>query len=360
MALSELHVALIVAGGFAVLGVWAYNQWQLRRVKKEHTHQGNGVSPSETKPPAEPTLASLPGEADSGREVRAQGERGASRPPIPSEWGNEAFDCEARLRLRTPLALSTLLAALEASFAHLSRPMQWFAWDLTAGHWALLNENSPGLAGLTDELVVTLQLADRRGPLDAGAFAEWENALRELARRYAGELLLPDAEKTLAHARRLDEFCGVVDVQLGLRVVPEDPAAGFAAEHVRAWIVSAGLHAEGGRFIASDDTGAERYVVVCSDAQGQALDARLSSPVAALSFALDVPRSAHGAADFDAMLAEAQRAAARLSGRLLDAHGRALPESTIAAIRARIVELQSRMSAYGIEPGSLRALRLFS
>jgi FtsZ-interacting cell division protein ZipA len=60
------------------------------------------------------------------------------------------------------------------------------------------------------------------------------------------------------------------------------------------------------------------------------------------------------------MLDTARRLAAALNGVLVDAQRAPLADAMIAAIHAKTVELQQRMRDGGIDPGSPRALRLFS
>jgi FtsZ-interacting cell division protein ZipA len=65
-------------------------------------------------------------------------------------------------------------------------------------------------------------------------------------------------------------------------------------------------------------------------------------------------------AAFDRMLARRSQLPAALGGVLVDAQRAPLADAMIAAIRAKTVELQQRMRDGGIDPGSPRALRLFS
>jgi len=51
---------------------------------------------------------------------------------------------------------------------------------------------------------------------------------------------------------------------------------------------------------------------------------------------------------------------APIGGEGVKAAGKPLPDATLAAIRARIDELQQKMAGLGVPAGSLRALRLFS
>jgi FtsZ-interacting cell division protein ZipA len=79
-----------------------------------------------------------------------------------------------------------------------------------------------------------------------------------------------------------------------------------------------------------------------------------------VTFSIDVPRVSDGRAAFERMLGVARQLAGALGGVLVDAQRAPLADAMIAAIRAKTIELQQRMRDGGIDPGSPRALRLFS
>jgi FtsZ-interacting cell division protein ZipA len=81
-----------------------------------------------------------------------------------------------------------------------------------------------------------------------------------------------------------------------------------------------------------------------------------------LSFTLDVPRVADGPRVFDRMIALAKQFARSLGGTLVDDNRAPLAGSAlIDVIHDKIVELRAAHAPrVGIDPGSPRALRLFS
>lgn len=371
MLLNELQIALIGAGAAAVLGVWAYNRWQIARLKRKaetllpETSQDplRGAFATERAEPtlavseAAPVMAPQDAAREDDRPATAEDQPPAVLPSLPAEWADEAIDVVARLVFERALAAEELMALRQSLLPRLSKPSQWFVWEIERQRWRPLT--APHAASL-GALAVTLQLVDRRGPLDAAGFAAFVAAVEELARRCAARSSLPEANETLARAAELDRFCATVDLQLALRVMPAADATGFAAEKVRAWLAECVLRQEGSRFVALDADERERFSLLCHDAQGQVVAPASARHVASLVFALDVPRVADGPAAFDALIETARAAATRLGGELRDGHGRPLPEATLAAIRGRIAELQANMRALGILPGDLRALRLFS
>jgi hypothetical protein len=62
---------------------------------------------------------------------------------------------------------------------------------------------------------------------------------------------------------------------------------------------------------------------------------------------------------FEKMIATAKGLCERLDGHLLDQERRPLTDQGIDVIRGQIVEIEEKMRAHGIVPGSESALRLF-
>jgi len=80
---------------------------------------------------------------------------------------------------------------------------------------------------------------------------------------------------------------------------------------------------------------------------------------AGLTFFMSVPCVENPAAVFGQMAETAAEVAQFLGGTLLDQERRPLSERGIAAIRAQVQGIETRMRAFGIPPGSEAALRLF-
>lgn len=366
MVLNDLQLALLGVGAVVVLAVWAYNRWQLARLRQ----RTETLLPATEKdalaaappPRSEPTLGDGRGEQavelEGGKDRPGAATAGepTAPPPLPREWAEEAIDCVARLRFAAPVASAELLAMRDPWLSRLSKSTQWLGWEKEKAQWAILDAAA---TGFVDELAVALQLADRRGALEEAELSAFIAGLTTMAQRFAGHALLPDAAATLARARRLDAFCGEVDLQFGLRLLPLADGDDFAGAEVLDWLRKTNLVEEGERHLALTENGAELFSLFGLDAQGRRV-ALTQGRLAALVFTLDVPRIADGPAAFDALLACARQAAQHLCGRIADGHGRPLPETSIAASRARIIELQAKMAAQGIPAGSPRALRLFA
>jgi len=85
-----------------------------------------------------------------------------------------------------------------------------------------------------------------------------------------------------------------------------------------------------------------------------------TSSTAGLTLLLDVPRVEDPGSQFDRMMQVARLLARELQLNVVDDHRVALSDSGLALIRARINEVELKMSAKGITPGSTQARRLFS
>jgi hypothetical protein len=388
MAMNELQLAMIGFGALLVAAVWAYNLWQERKQRRQVEAALPPAKPdvlmagrgdAEDAPRREPEIApfTVPREPTFGEpEIpvdepvlvatpvgdRSDAAQGESRPPVPlpAEWADGRADCLLRIEFVDPVAVPELWAE-QAGWAHkLDKPLQWLGYTEHdgGGRWhALLPQEN----GVVLQVAAALQLADRRGALREATLAIFLDGMHKLAQRFAGLVELPEPGPVLAAARELDAFCADVDMQLSLHVIPRP---GSIAEMVGARLVPAldvcGLQRAGERFVATDGEGAEAFSLTCLTAGGAVADRLENQALVDLTFSIDVPRVADGAAAFERMLASARQCADALGGQLADPQRKPLADATSAAIRARIVDLQAGMARVGIPAGGVRALRLFS
>jgi len=77
-------------------------------------------------------------------------------------------------------------------------------------------------------------------------------------------------------------------------------------------------------------------------------------------FLLDVARCADPPRTFDQMKLAAKRMAKTLGAELVDDNHRPLDDAALATIREQVTDAADALRAVHIEPGSLRALALFS
>lgn len=375
MVISEFQVALLGAGVVAVAAVWVYNLWQERRHRQLADKVFKGRQPDALLPgeeaagpedipmasPAassqeriEPTLVgAAPSPAPMAGTTATAPPPATAAPEFPLQWADALVDGLVRFEFPQPVEPAALIARRDES-AGGSKTEHWLASAEPGGPWRLLesNDRTPLRHG-----VAAIQLADRRGALDAASLQAFLSRVEATVAAFDGRADLPDAEHVLQQATALDAFCASVDIQLGIGVVGDTPLPGTK---LRGLCEASGMKlVPEGVFLMRDAAGCERFGA--ADLGGGALDAeRLRGALAGLTLSLDVPRTADGQAAFDQMLAAARQIARGLDARMVDGQRAPLSDDMIAAIRAKLGELQQQMRGQGIVPGGTRAHRLFS
>ncbi|WP_310450120.1 cell division protein ZipA C-terminal FtsZ-binding domain-containing protein [Sulfuritalea sp.] len=381
MAISELQIALIGAGAVGVAMVWGYNVWQDRQYRKTAERIFNGEQ-GDALPVAAPELPRAVDDErrephlDAGPDAVAQGDddpyptaavdletdeaqaasASASAPPLPEDSADEIADCVLRLTASEAIAAPVVLAMQNAWAGALGKPLHWLARNDDEA-WRQLDAQD---AERYRDWAVALQLVDRRGAVSAEELTSFFDGAQQIAQHMGAALDLPVFDETLLHAARLDEFCAGVDIQFVLHVV-EATGGVFAGTKLRGVAEAAGLVLEAdGVFRARDEAGGELFTVANLGNEPLAADTLAALSTHGLTLSLDVPRVADGVAAFGRMLAMARQLTTALGGVLVDAQRAPLSQAMIDAIGAKTAELQQTMRDAGIEPGSVRALRLFS
>ncbi|MDP2795739.1 MAG: cell division protein ZipA C-terminal FtsZ-binding domain-containing protein [Sulfurisoma sp.] len=365
MAISDLQIALIGVGAAGVGGVWAYNKWQERKHRQLAERILHGGEQTDV----------LLGSAEADRVVTTTDaderiEPGERVEPVPlaaaevspvvndqpdSPWADPIADGIARLEFAEPLPAPALWAAQAEWAGHLTKPLHWVAQ--TGSEWRLLTAHDAGRYSI---VVAAQQLADRRGAVTEGELTLFVDGAHHLAARLAGVATVPDAGELLAHARALDEFCALVDVQLSINIA--DPGGmASAGTKLRGLAEAAGMTLDDdGRYHARDDDGNTLYTLGNLGVELFDADSLRSLAAHGITLTLDVPNVAQGPRVFDRMVATARQFAQGLGGVLVDAQHAPLTDAMIAGIRGKIEEIQTRMAARQIVAGSARARRLFS
>lgn len=405
MAISELQTALIGAGVVAVAAVWGYNAWQERRHRKsteamfDGTEQdallkgvdsasssldaGQHEAPDERIEPYVPDLeAPQPAAPDTQIDSSGAGTSATPADPVtaavatidmadtadalpelpplsqlPVKWADPFVDCILHFTAADGIPASGVWAVQVAWAAGLSKPLNWLARDHGEAEWKLIDAHD---SGRYPEWAVALQLVDRRGPISDSELGRFMDGVSQVAKQVDATLDLPMRGDTVLRAAGLDDVCAAVDIQFSVHIV-EASGGVFAGTKLRGVAEAGGLSlGDDGRFHARDAAGAELFTL--SNLGAERFDPATIKSLATqgLTLTLDVPRVAEGAMAFDQMLTTAQTITRALGGVLVDAQRVALAEPMVNGIRAKIIELQQTMRNAGIEPGSTRALRLFS
>lgn len=239
------------------------------------------------------------------------------------------------------------VAALEAR-AQLDRlvlalPIHLAVWESKTARWS-----SPDRFGFYSEMMIAVQLADRRhslGEIDASRFIA---AVQQIAVSIDADFDAPDVARLVQQAAQLDSLCARFDVQITLTL--EALANSWSSAEVDAAATEAALEGvQPGRW--------ERL-----DAQhptALSMTAAAPFPTQRLTLTLDVPASAAKPSPLSELFAVAHQLAARLNARVIDDNGKTVEPDAQSAIESELEKLVSEMRAAGIEPGSARARRLY-
>jgi len=370
--MSDLQLGLVVLGVLVVVGVYAFNRWQERQLKRR-MHDAFGSPPADILIDSASTPAGDRGERVEPRLARsepspvADAELPAAAPDTapqvavhasspPDEERSSPIDYVCRIESDTPLdhvALADLAKALHA----LGKRAGVRAWNAADNAWTGL-PLGPGVSAQRVEAF--LQLADRTGPVNRVQLSSMRDLVREFAEQVGAESHCPEIDAAAQAAADLDRFCAQVDVSIGCSVIP-GPSGSFPGTKVRGLLESSGFVLEpGGRFLLHAEDGS--VLVSAEDIEGHAFSAeRLrSSAVSGLLLTLDVPRVPGTGRVFDRMIEIGRNLAQALEGRVVDDNRAELTEAGLKLVRQQVRGLHEKMQAHGIPAGGRIAERLFS
>jgi ZipA-like protein with FtsZ-binding domain len=365
MAISELQLGLIGAGAFAVMGVFAYSKWQERRHRRqaeqvfgtEHRdvllepETGNRpedrVEPAEL--PPEPDLAPAP------RPV-AEGHLRRQMPDLPALVDGRV-DCVIRIESIEPLQAAKLWLAYRELMEGTSKPISWFAFDEGRNAWEAIGGHS---AGSYNWFCVAMQMADRRGAMDANEFSAFVDGVQRVCDQFmAMPASQPARAEALGVASELDRFCAGVDVQIGVNVI--SVAAPIVGTKLRGLAEAHGLVLrDDGMFHAEDDQGLTLFSMANLEPVPFSSESLRALQTGGLTLMVDVPRVPNGHLAFDRMMGFARQLAEAFNGQVVDDNRAPFGEPAAALIRSQIEQFQGQMYNYGVPAGSRLALRLFS
>ena len=391
MAISELQIALVGAGVSAVAVVWAYNAWQERQHRKaaesifrggqddalldgstsaadEHErlepHMYDPAEMPDIDPAAaEPEQVAAAGAAyvppfvPAAEPLPVMQKDGPLLPALPALWADPLMDCIVIFSADEPIPASAVWAVQVAWASELNKPLHWLARSSPTADWQLIHAHD---AGSFVQWAAALQLVNRQGAISGSEVACFIDGVAQVAAQVGATIELPEGDETLLHAAELDAVCADVDIQFVLHIV-EASGGVFAGTKLRGVAEASGLTlGNDGCFHARDQDGSDLFTLCNMGQERLEPESIKSLATHGMTLSLDVPRVADGAVAFDQMLASARQLSKALGGILVDAQRAPLAEAMITGIRAKTIELQQTMRDAGIEPGSTRALRLFS
>jgi len=208
------------------------------------------------------------------------------------------------------------------------------------------------------EIQLSIQLANRRGPISQEELSEFLGLAAELAHEIDAEIDLPPIPQVLSQAQDLDHFAVQCDIQLGFNLAPN--MLSWAPKEVENALYNNG-------FALSRDGVFFNYVVdhiLLFQVQIPGLNFLTGDlqtfRIKSILFTLDVPLVPEHLNAFSIMLEVSVKLAQELDGKVLDDNGQVLEMSSVNTIIAQLEPLYLLMRERQIFPGSNSAARLFS
>lgn len=276
---------------------------------------------------------------------------------------DEKIDFVIQLPGEQPVARDAALGIFKQHEYKLNKARHLYGQHHRTEHWSDL-QLDPSRTQYGD-LTLAIQLVDPKGPVDESELTTFTEIGLQLADTLHRPTKLPlTFEQGLARARELQQFCDTYDVIAGIHIVPNaDPAfpgraIEMAARHAGMELGAMNIFhmkntvAPGSRFLFS--------LANLDESSGFDPAKWDSFETPGLTLFMSVPCAYHPGALFDKMAATAREIADTLGGKLQDQNRRPLTDKGIAVIHHQIEDIEEKMRAFGIPPGSETALKLFN
>ena len=399
--MSDLQIGLLLIGVAIVVAVLVFNWIQERRFRKQadaafQAPMGDALMqpaaavPRETYDRVEPALrepvfdaaqASEAGEPDVHVHIDRPGAApapsahapfvppSASAVPVSSNPSRPAaspvaappapYDelIEYRIRIGSDGVQANVFADAINQVRALGKAVRWVGLPVGATEW---EEVQPWRDVHYQQVVVTMQLADRNGAVEEQQLAALCDLLQNMSRAHGLRVACDDMVDALERAQAVDRFCVDVDVLIGLNVVARGEGVVNLTRIVREAEGSGMVLGVDGVFQLLDSRGEPLYALCNHDAEPFSAVAVEGQASQGVTLQFDVPRVPDGLKVFDGMVAFGRRLANEIGGILVDDNLRPLTDTGIEKIRTQLMQIYERMEARGVPSGSRRALRLFS
>jgi FtsZ-interacting cell division protein ZipA len=366
--MSDLHITLLVIGVVVIVAVIVYNRVQEMRFRKR-AERTFGVQPAdallhgaerEGRTGSQRIEPQLPA-ASEAAEVSHGPRQEPQAPNLDAEGSTGAasastIDYVAEIRAAQPVPAEPL-KALVSTLGELAPRVHLSGRESDGGAWQALDPASPGGAR---QVMVSLQLVNRRGAVSSAELAALQSAIAVCAAALPASAIIPETGPFMAKAQALDALCAEVDVVVGINVVA--PAGRpFGGTRLRGLAEAAGFRLQpSGVFTFGDGQG---HVLFTLENGGQRpFDAETLRQLTTdkVTLLLDVPRQRDGVRAFNQMVAVGRQLAVALGGALVDDNRVAVTEPGLEQIRNQLRAIYATMQARGVPSGSADALRLFS
>ncbi len=375
--MDDLTIALIAVGGIAVLGVVAYNSWQIRKAGPK---RAEGPTRTEQR---EPAMGALPEAADGvGAESVAAYDHAAGldadrgkfdahdsldelnsqpmplvRPPRRGPARLDALiDVLVALQLDVPVAAEAVLANMPPSRRAGTKPFSIEGLSVDTGDWEL-----PAPGARYTELQAGVQMANRSGALNEIEYSEFIQKVQTFADALGAAVDFPDMIEVVARARELDGFAGQHDAQLAVQLRAR--GAAWSLGYIQQQAALQGLvpgPLPGRLVLPGAAPGSPPMLMLTYDSQVALLDDPNQAPLRELTLSFDVPQTDAAAEPFAAWYSRATALSAAMDAVVVDDRGQPLGPQAFASIDAELKRLYGALAARDLAAGSPAARRLFS
>jgi FtsZ-interacting cell division protein ZipA len=367
--MSELQKALLAIGLGVIIAVYVYGWWQQRSYRRKFgtafkTSHADALYPESgderpgqfqrSEPATETVMEAIITEVEITEAAVAE--------PVTNLLDDSCALLNARsdfiieLRLAEPSHAAVLQGLWQRKF-DFRKPVQVCGLTMTAKKWERVIAESQVLY---ERFRVALQLVDRSGAISEAKLADFRDLVLGVAKQIRADATVPDIHETYRHAVEMDTFCAEVDQMVGVNLMPPKGRllrGGRIAQ--AAALVGMTLEADGA-FHLMDAQGQSLFSLINRDNQPFQHLSLDNTASAGITLLLDVPRVEEPASQFDRMMQAARLLARELQLHLVDDHLVTLNDKGLALIRERINDVELKMCAKGITPGSTQARRLFS
>jgi len=261
--------------------------------------------------------------------------------------------------------LGVMLAELEDIQAEVRTfPQHATLWaqSSSTGEWQdVLGLDAKAMQDQTpaSQVVCSLQLADRGGPVDEETLKRFQKSMETLARALGLTVSWQGGYEPSQQAQSIDAFCIEVDKAVEFHVLAAQGM--FHATKLRGLAEACGMQlSEDGRFELYNTAGQLEFSVRNYEGKPFSAEMLKSAVMTGMTFQLDIPTTPNSLQVFDHMVDIARNMAGSLSASLIDVNRKPIGDVQLDKIRQQLRNISNAMGAQGIIPGSSHAKRLFS
>jgi len=280
-------------------------------------------------------------------------------PEMQNSEGDDGVLIEyvARIPGKNVIKRDTALGIYRQREFELSKPHRIFGLSYPTRMWCDL-EKQPDSARFTD-FGLTLQLADRQGPVDEGEINQFSQMVLKLSEVFGRRFQFScDFDEALKQAEFLDKIIKKYDALAILNIVARNDAFPLADIDAAARCLEMTPNQKNvyvkheGRHIVYRMADKEK-------ARHDKSSASSEQTTRGLTLFMDIPRIQDPARVFNDMVNDAKELCKRLDGKLVDESHRGMTQKGLKRIGQEIRAMATEMERDGITPGGESALKLF-